>query len=444
MSFLSEYNAIPADDPTLKVASQVKLVAQWLRTNPRKMFEELREKQPIFVSPKITLVTRWADVIHVLSRHELFSVRGYKGKMDPSVGPFMLGRDETPINWDEKALMKSLLRADDSARVRTMVANVAAESLAASGPLELVSRVGRQVPLEIVKQYFGFQGPDDATMLKWSKATQWDMFRNPTSEPAIHEANVRAGKEMRCYLEGFLGDRLKEAVKMDETACAHKYPGERPNVVPMPCFPDDVVSRLIRIVQSGQTQLGFERVISNVCGLLVGAIETMSQAIVQATEQILLLRPDLLAKAVVAAKVGETAFDSIVWEALRFNPIAPLQARFCERDTVLAGVKIVQGTVVAACTASAMFDEEAFPAPDEVQWNRPVDSYLHFGFGHHECLGKLVGMVAIPEAVRQILLVPGIAWQSQIDFKGGPFPESFVVGRASGTRTQGRRSDPNS
>ena len=51
---------------------------------------------------------------------------------------------------------------------------------------------------------------------------------------------------------------------------------------------EDTVSRLLRLTGLGLSGLDRQGVISNICGLLVGAIETTSQAIVNATEQILL------------------------------------------------------------------------------------------------------------------------------------------------------------
>jgi cytochrome P450 len=409
MSFLSDYDAIPPSNPQ----AQVGLVFQWLKSNWRGMFQELRATRPVFATPAFTLVSRWGDAIQVLAQHQLFSVRGYAAAMDPSVGPFMLGRDETPINWHEKSVMRSLLHLDEQPDVRTLVGRVAADSLSGNGPIELVSRVGRLVPLRIVQQYFGFPGPDDASMLRWSKATQTDMFRNPTGDLNIRAANVQAGTEMRVYLRPFLADKLSAC---DET--------------------DDVVSRLARLARTHQAGMDFERLVSNVCGLLVGAIETVSQAIVQAIEQIL-LRPDVTAQAIQASQADDLApFDAIVWEALRFNPITPLVTRFCERDGILAAgarhaAPVKQGTIVAACIGSAMFDESKFPDPDQFTPGRPFDAYLHFGYGHHECLGKFVGIVAIPEAVRQVLLVPGIQLipgsEGAIDFQNQAFPERFMV-----------------
>jgi hypothetical protein len=57
---------------------------------------------------------------------------------------------------------------------------------------------------------------------------------------------------------------------------------------------------------------------------------------------------------------------------------------------------------------------------------------MHFGFGAHECLGKYVGMVMIPEVVKRVFLRPDVHLlpgpEGAIDFLGGPFPERFEVG----------------
>jgi cytochrome P450 len=169
---------------------------------------------------------------------------------------------------------------------------------------------------------------------------------------------------------------------------------------------------------------------------MVGAVETVSQAIVQAAEQIL-LRPPASAMAVEAASSTDSdRFERLVWEALRFNPITTLVPRFCERDVVLAQntahqTVVARGQAVAVCTGSAMFDDTLFDKPEEFRLDRPQSSYLHFGFGHHECLGRYVALVAIPESLKQLFMLPGLKLldgeAGKIDFGGGPFPERFVV-----------------
>jgi cytochrome P450 len=314
--------------------------------------------------------------------------------------------------------MRSLLRWDNLPEVRRVARDATLEGLAeADGTVELVGAVGRRVPLRVVQRYFGFPGPDDATMLRWSKATQSDMFRNPTNDPALHAANLTAGAEMRSWIAYHIEERRKTG-----------FAG------------DDVVGRLLRMTLAGVSALNVERAISNICGLLVGAIETASQAIVQAVEQIL-RRDNIATTAKQVAQSGNAAdIDPIVWEALRFNPITLLVLRRCALETTIAPgsphqISVPAGSLIAACTGSAMFDEALFPDPDNFVAGRPPANYLHLGFGHHECLGKYVGLEIIPEAVRQVLCVPGLRLldgeAGRIHFDGSPFPERFVLGIGS-------------
>lgn len=410
MSFLTEYDALPADPPAARIGHVVK----HLRGDWRAMYADLRDNRPVFETPIFTMVTRATDVLDILSQQSLFSVRANAATMDPLVGPFMLARDDTAINWHEKGLMRAVLNWDDLPAVRELVSKTANDALPGNkGEADLVPTVGRLVPLRIVQKHFGFDAPDE-DMLHWSFATQHAMFRNLTGDPAVVEACIRAGTDMRAWLRQFLAKKWAAA----------------------PLEATDTVSRLVNVSRLPDIAFDPDRVISNVCGLLVGAIETMSQAIVQAIDQ-LLLRPDVLEQARQAAAAGNTAlFDRYVFEALRFNPITTIQFRLAEIERELGtgtpyGTVVPAGTRIAACTGSAMFDGDLMPNPDEFSLTRPPTSYLHFGLGHHECLGRYVGEVAIPEAVRQVVLRPDLRRKDgpagQIDFAGGPFPEHFSV-----------------
>jgi cytochrome P450 len=413
MGFLQEYDT--SADPGAKVGTVIK----WLRGDWRAMYAEMREERPILATPAFTFVARATDVLDVLAQPTLFSVRGNRRTMDEAVGPFMLARDETQINWEEKGLMRSVLRWEDLPRVRALAAEVAVQALSAAqtpegtGTLDLVPAIGRKVPLRIVQRVFGFDAPDEK-LLRWSFCTQYGMFRNLPFSQEVLTGCHSAGTEMRAWLWPFLAQKWASA----------------------PSGGADAVSRLVDLSREPAAGLSAERVLSNVGGLLVGTIETMSQAIVDATEQ-LLTHPEWRASALAADEAGDLdAFDAHVWEALRFNPITTIQFRFAEAERVLgAGTPyetlIPAGTVLALGTGSAMFDPALMPDPDSFNAKRPPSSYLHFGLGHHECLGRHVGRVAIPEAVRQILRLPNVCAQSdetgRIDFAGGPFPEHYWV-----------------
>jgi len=410
MAFLEELASLPPE----RAQERMGLFLAHLRADWRSLFAELREKCPVLDLPLFTVVSRWTDVMDTLSRPSDFQVT-YRPHMDQSVGPFMLARDDSELNWHDKSLMRALLRWDDLPAIRSLVGRLAAEALASeSETIDVVSSVSRLMPLRVVQQSFGFQGPDDASMLRWSRATQADMFHNLTSDPTVVAANFAAGTEMRAWIRDFLSQRQPWAQAAG----------------------DDPVTRLLKLAGSGLAGFDAERVVSNIAGLLVGAIETTSQAIVNATEQIL-LRPDVRAQAVEAAALDDTdAFDWIVWEALRFNPMTTFVLRIASEETRLApggdhAVTVPAGRVVAAGIGSAMFDAALFPDPDEFKARKRL-SYLHMGFGQHVCLGQYVGYALIPETVRQIMRLPGVHLLenggSKVDDLGGPFAERFVVG----------------
>lgn len=411
MSFLDALDALPETDGPGRTG----LFFQSLHTDWRALFDELRAKRPVLTLPTITVLARWADIVDILSRNGTFQVT-YRPHMDPSVGPFMMGRDDTELNWRDKSVMKTLLRWGDLPAIRAVASETAGQALAQAnltGTVDIVAAVSRLVPLRIVQRCFGFPGPDDATMLAWSRATQSDMFHNLGNDPAILAACVAAGIEMRAWVRPFLAARQPWA----EAAG------------------DDTVSRLLRLTATGLTGMDTEAVVTNVCGLLVGAIETTSQAIVNATEQIL-LHDDWRARAVAAATSDDpAAIDPIVWEALRFNPMTPIVVRVATSPCVVAPsspdeTAIPAGRVVMAGIGSAMFDPGVFPDPDSFQ-HRPRRLYMHTGFGAHECLGAFVGDAMVPETVRQIMRLPNVRLlpdgQSRVDTAGGPFAERFVV-----------------
>jgi cytochrome P450 len=475
MSYLGQYDQLEGQPQ-----QQVALVSRWIRTEPRGFFAELRADRPILATPAFTLFARSDDVIEVLSREQEFSVRLNAAKMDPVVGgPFMLARDGSPVNWREKGIMQAVLRPEDLPRVRAMAGEVADEALDAAQPqgrIETVSELGRYVPVRMCGAYFGFPGPDLDAMYRWSKATQTDMFKNLSNDPAIHQAAVEAGQEMRSYLVQLLSQK-REALVAEPTGVevvdavtglvlgikvhlagllnrtgAPVPPGLQTHIVNSVGAvlwrvlhsdrgePQDVFSRLLRAYFPRELGFDDQRILANVAGLLIGSVETTSQAIVQVLRQLLVRDTVREAAIAAAADPDTTRFDAYVWEALRLDPINPLLFRFTERDSVVAAgttreARIKKGTILFALTASAMSDEALVADPHEFRVDRSGVRELHFGFGHHTCLGQYVGAEVIPEVVRRVLLRPGVRLlpspEGDLDFQGGPFPERFVIGFGS-------------
>jgi cytochrome P450 len=414
MTFLEQYDSIDPAHPE----QQMGLFFKYVLTDPDTMFAELRAHRPIFAMPSATLATRFEDVEEILSRPTVFSVRLYQPRMDPSVGPFMLARDATEINRRDKSIMMAMLSMRDLPLIAQIVTELADAALKqAGGTIELISQLSRLVPIQLTGRYFGFSGPDTATMFRWSRATQYDMFHNtPLNDPKVHQDNLQAGAEMRQYLTGLMTQR-REELKANANL-------------------DDTLSRLLKTVLPPQLGFANERILTNMMGLLVGGVETTSAAAAQVID-VLLSKPEQLAAAQGAAMAGNRGLlAQYVWEALRFNPINPFVFRFCESDYELASgtdrrALLKAGTVVLASTRSAMMDDGEVDYPEEFRLTRPAYHYLHFGYGHHACLGEQVGTVEIPILVERLLLrrnlrrAPGDA--GQLNMETGPFPESFSL-----------------
>lgn len=433
--YLEQYDAA-AD------ADKFPLVRQWMYNEPLPFFKELREKRPILVTPECTLLALFDDVTEVLNMPKVFTVELYVAKM----GDYLMAHDDDALHTREKSIMKSMLNRDDLPRIRAMVANIAKGILdQADGRIEVVNDYCRMVPATLVQDYFGLTGADRKDLIEWSYWTQYDTFHNQPFDllPAEQYQNVvdhhnEASKKLGKYITGLIVRRLP-MVKAGQAISALLAPwrllkkllghqaGQAGNDLS-----DDIVARMLRTSYPHAVDFDIKRLGINAGGLLIGAIETTSQAVAQAI-QFLLERPDLLAKAVAAAKSDDPkAFDGIVWEALRFVPIAPYMFRKTASEYTVAkgtdhATAISPGTYVLPLTLSAMFDPKAFESPDEFIAERNWYHYFHFGFGSHECLGKYVGMVLIPEMVRQVLLRPGVKPQGAIDYKSGPFPEQYEL-----------------
>jgi cytochrome P450 len=434
MSYLEKYDSIPVDN----VVDRVNLVNKGVWTDWRGFFKELRENRPIFITPKFVLVSLFPDVQEVLSRQEVFSVKLFAPKMDPIIGPCMLARDNTEINYREKSIMKTMLQLEDLPIVRKKAGEIAKASLdksAATGKIEVVQELGKYVPVKICGDYFGFRGPNLETMYRWAKATQDDMFRNLTNDPKIHEASVRAGQEMRDYLTELL--KRKKAQKGISISITTPILSEEISFgKSTSSAPKDIFTRLATTEFASDIHFDDSKILTNMSMLLIGSVETTAQAITQALEQIL-KRPDILSKALEAAKTNDDkTFDKYVWEALRFNPFSPFVVRLCESDYTLAPgtpreTRIPAKSVVLASLGSAMFDAGVVTNPDDFSVERPKYNYMHFGYGHHTCLGEHVSGVVIPEVIKQILLRPGVRLipgdQGKIDYQGTLIPARFVI-----------------
>ncbi len=387
----------------------------WLLNEPLPFFAELRAERPVLATPEVTLATSYADCSLILRRHLTFQVDLYK----PKQGEYWMAQDETPVHVREKAIMRTLLDREQLPAMRTYVGETAARRLAAgNGQIDASHGLARAVALSLVEDWFGFEDADRQKLFEWSYWNQQDAFHNQPFDHRPDSADVidkrqKAGFMMGLYLARLVAKKTLE-VKLGAG-------GDKP------------VARLLRLWLSGgiSPQFDFKRVIFNVGGLLIGAVETTNHCVVNALAEIM-KRPDVLARAHAAALDPDPGkFDGFALEALRFNPAFPYFFRTAHRDVELSGgtphaAVVKNGTTVLAVTHSAMQDEHVYPHPSVFDETRAQGDGFTFGQGLHECLGKAVGHALVVETVRQVLRLNNVAPAAPIVWKGG-VPEQWQL-----------------
>lgn len=410
-AYVARLEALPPQDrwPALRV---------WIADDPRTFLRELREERPVLVLPDLIVLSTLADCMTVLRRHRTFGVDLY----EPKQGRYFMAQDDTAAHWREKSVMKAILDREELPAIRDWVAETTGAELdRQAGVFDLVRTVTRGIPVRLVQEWFGFRGADPDRMIDWSYWNQQDAFWNQPfdrSRPGIDPEGIvknrkRAAFMMALYL-GRLVARTRVAVALDSDA-------------------KDPVTRLVRLSVSDALQFSLRDVIFNVGGLLIGAVETTSHAVVNALTE-LMARPDDLARARAAAwSANPESFDGHVFEALRLRPAFPYFFRVCHRATELRGHGglaahvVPPGTTVIALTQAAMLDPAGFPDPHAFDPGRDLSDAFTFGQGLHSCLGEHVARVMVPEIARQILRRPGLDLGAMPDFGKGTVPQRWEV-----------------
>ncbi|MCJ8312818.1 MAG: cytochrome P450 [Saccharospirillaceae bacterium] len=435
-NYLEQYDAAAEED-------KYPLVQKWMKTEPLPFFKQLREERPILVSPQCTLIALFTDVRDSLQMPTIFTTALYKPKMgvtDTDPG-YLMAHDDDALHYREKSIMKSMLNRDDIPRIRKLIRDSAKEILDdAKGNIEIVNDYCRMVPAIMVQEYFGLDGINRKKLLKWSYWNQYNTFHNQpfdlnseTRYNEIVDIHAQCSEELAQYVTILMGRKLVTVYLKDRfLGKALSFINIFRKIARKPDleFKDDILKRMIRSSFAPQVDFPIARVGTNAGGLLIGSVETTSQAVSQVIDYFL-ERPEILQEAKAAAiDTNTTKIDCMVWEALRFVPISPYLFRQMSVDYTIAKgtdheTTILAGTNVLQLTQSAMFDEYSYENPEEFDSNRNWYHNFNFGFASHDCLGKYVGMAMIPEMVRQVLMRNDIKATGKMDYKDGPFPEEY-------------------
>ncbi len=363
----------------------------------RMLLEDQQRLMPVTVTSQAVIVTKYDDVVEVLKQNQNFTVTDiYSAKMKLTSGDFILGMEDTPQFRREAAILHAAVKMEDMARVQNFdqeACRRVVEAAAASRRLDVAGGLFRVVPARLVEDYFGVPGPDEATLMRWTRTIFWEIFLNLGNDPTVAATAVQSSGELKAYLDALIAKRKPQALA-----------GQGP---------DDFLGRLLRMQANPETALDDEGVRRNIGGVIVGAVDTTSTAASQALDE-LPKRPQQLAGARQAALEGnDPLFLQYVYEALRFHPLNPLILRHSEKDYGLAaGTKrqtLIPGNrEVYAMTFGGMFDPDRFPDPNSFRTDRPLQDYLIFGYGQHRCFGEPINKIQVPELLKSVVRLKGL------------------------------------
>jgi cytochrome P450 len=381
----------------------------------RPLFRFLRRFNPIWPVGNYLVVSRYLDLVEVMSRDVEFTISQVNGpKLNAIDGPFLLGLDRGPQYDLEAAMVHNALPCSDLPRIAQIVNEEATRQIQAAWParrIDLVNGYARVVTVRLIARHFGVPVDDEQTMAGWLRDIFWAVFLDPANDPAIMQQAVRSDAELRVYLEKAIADHRAAPV------------------VP----PADVVGKMVAF-QAANPGLDQGAIRRNLGGMIVGMVDNTTTFLTYALSE-LLRNPRQFARAREAALAGDR--DTVrryIYEAGRFYPVATLLSRHANVDTIIAkGTRrqrlVAAGTTVVLGNISAMFDADGFDEPETFDIDHDSER-LHFGFGLHRCSGYQINSVQIPELAAGLLrlsnlrLAPGRDGKMQFQ---GPFPNRLLL-----------------
>lgn len=356
-------------------------------------FRLMRRFKPIVSFGGTIVTSRYDDVREIFENDALFAVP-YQEKLDVIMGgqPFFLSMPDTPAYHDGVNAMRKVVRPEDVGnRLAPLCVEMATRVVAeGAGRLEVVDTLVRRVTFDLLGDYFGVPQPANGDLRVWGTRLFEFQFADGGNDPALRAEVDEIAPGLRNHIDA-------------EIAKRRASPDGR----------DDVLGRCLAMQTAGEPGYSDVQIRTALMGFIVGGPPQPPMVVPQALEQ-LLRRPEALAGAQEAArKDDDAALAGFVFEAMRFDPLAPALPRVATGDgTIAAGTKreraVKKDDHVMAALSSAMMDERHVPDPRRFDATREPPEFLHFGSGHHTCFGIHINKAILPGLLKPLLKRPNL------------------------------------
>jgi cytochrome P450 len=185
--------------------------------------------------------------------------------------------------------------------------------------------------------------------------------------------------------------------------------------------PRDGLIHALMTTEVDGDRLTDEEVIANSIVTMVGGLETTTNLI--ANGMLSLLRnPQQMDR----LRKHPEIMPAAVEELLRYESPSQHTARLAPEDTTLGGKHIKKRQAVIAVMAAGNRDPERFPNPDRLDFDRPDNRHLAFGWAAHFCFGaplaRLEGHIAFENLLRRFekleLTGEKLVWRENLGLRG--------------------------
>ncbi|WP_263144936.1 cytochrome P450 [Pseudomonas sp. RIT-PI-AD] len=341
--------------------------------SPPPEYAQIREEAPI---SKVTmpdgsqawLMTRYDDVKAVLGDNRFStdaSTPGYPFIAPARAALLMNEKPKTLIRLDppehtkhRRMLTKEFMLTQVEA-MRPFVQKTVDELLdhlesldCSENPVDFAEEFALALPTTVIANLLGVPYEDRDFFQERAQA-KLDLTADP-------EVPLRAGEEMRAYLDKLIEEKMSS-------------PGNR----------DDLISRLINN-QVVPGHLSREEALATIELLLMGGHETTANMIALGTLS-LLMNPRQKDELIADPSLVKNAVE----EMLRFHTIVHYNGpRVALEDVEVGGQLIRKGEGVMAMISAANRDPEQFPNPDAFDIHREARHHVAFSYGPHQCLGQ--------------------------------------------------------
>jgi cytochrome P450 len=349
------------------------------------VFERLRREDPVHRShspvPGIDTywsVTRYQDIMHVDSHHELFSSEGGITLMDfpdddEQKLKMFIAMDPPKHDAQRKAVSPIVAPANlnnwrDLIRERT---GKVLDGLPRNETFDWVDRVSIELTTYMLATLFDFPLQDRRLLTYWSDISTANKLTNPDApEPEVRMAELRSMLE---YFTRLWNERVNEAPRTDLISMLAHGPATR-NMGPL-----EYMGNLVLLIVGGNDTTR----------------NSMSGGVLALHDH-----PAEMAK----LRADPALIESLVSEIIRWQTPLAYMRRTATADTELNGKHIKKGDKLAMWYLSGNRDAAAIREPDRfiVDRERPRQ-HLSFGFGIHRCVGNRLAELQLKILWEEIL-----------------------------------------